>query len=133
MKRIEIVALCWCTLFQDGLHYNPAWDKTGLEDWDQAIADFAKKYAGQPLDKNEIQNWFRTEVVSEAISNEAEISKLRAKALFVTPDGKEICVGCHEETDIDFETPVQARPYGWRREHGQLCRKCDVRFPQDAC
>lgn len=61
------------------------------------------------------------------------ISELRAKAKFVTPEGKEICVLCGAVTDVDFETPVQARPYGWRRIHGQLCRKCDALFPEDEC
>lgn len=53
----------------------------------------------------------------------SHIGELRAKAKFVTPDGKEICVVCHEETDVDFATPVDQRQH-YVRGCGQHCEKC---------
>ncbi len=62
---------------------------------------------------------------------ESRISELRAKALFVTADGKEICVLCKAVTDVDFETPVGARMY-YIEGCGQLCPKCGKKV-YDSC
>lgn len=49
------------------------------------------------------------------------VSELRAKALFVTQDGKEICVICRTVTDVDFETPVDVRQHYIQGQHCVLC------------
>lgn len=50
-----------------------------------------------------------------------------SKPLFVTPEGKEICVLCHEETDVDFATPVDRRQH-YVEGNGQHCEKCCREF-----
>ena len=57
----------------------------------------------------------------------SHVSELRAKALFVSPEGKEICVVCHEETDVDFATDISARQH-YAEGCGQHCVKCCQKF-----
>ena len=55
------------------------------------------------------------------------ISELRAKAEFVTPEGKEICVVCRKPTNVDFATPIDQRQH-YVEESGQLCPECDKKI-----
>ena len=61
--------------------------------------------------------------MSEPRTQEAEVSELRKNAKFVTPDGKEICVICHKETDVDFATNISARKH-FIEIGGQHCPEC---------
>ena len=58
-----------------------------------------------------------------AMSNpREEAAKAGVNPEFVSPDGKDLCVLCGDETEYDWRTPVDLRD-GYS-EAGQLCRKC---------
>jgi len=45
----------------------------------------------------------------------------------VTSDGKEICVLCHQPTDIDAKTHIDLRE-GYVDGAGQLCKDCRAKI-----
>lgn len=56
----------------------------------------------------------------------SEAVKAGLNPLFISPNGKDLCVLCYRETEYDWDTPVERR-YGYT-DGGQLCKQCRTTF-----
>lgn len=55
------------------------------------------------------------------------IEIVHAEAGYISPNGKDLCVTCGEETPYDTATPIAAREH-YVEGAGQLCGGCNLKI-----